>query len=95
MAASKLTLSVEPDMIAKAKRYANKHHISVSKLFSDFVNEKVHQEINDENPVLKKFEHIELSENIIKLTGILKGKVPDDFDIKDAKYQFLKEKYGL
>ncbi|MFD1257955.1 DUF6364 family protein [Mucilaginibacter terrae] len=95
MAASKLTLSVEPDLIAKAKRYANKHHISVSKLFSDFVNEKVHQEINDENPVLKKFEHIELSENIKKLTGILKGKVPEDFDLKEAKHEFLKEKYGL
>ncbi len=86
---------MEPDLIAKAKRYANKHHISVSKLFSDFVNEKVHQEIEDENIVLKKFEHIEIPENIKKLTGILKGKVPENFDIKQAKYEFLKEKYGL
>ncbi len=38
MAASKLTLSIDSELIDKAKNYASKHHTSVSKLFSDFVN---------------------------------------------------------
>jgi hypothetical protein len=29
------------------------------------------------------------------LTGILKGKVPDDITLWDAKYEYLKEKHGL
>jgi hypothetical protein len=34
---AKLTLSIEPDKIAKAKSYAARHHTSVSKIVSDFL----------------------------------------------------------
>ena len=48
-----------------------------------------------EDPLLEKLKHIELSDNIIALSGVLKGKYPDDMDYKDMKYEYLKDKYGL
>ena len=30
---------------------------------------------------------IEIDSDILELTGILKGKIPDDFDLKEARYQ--------
>ena len=94
MATVKLTLSVEPDKIEKAKRYASRHHTSISKLFSDFISDLT-QKDETEAPFLKKLKEIEISDEINALTGILKGKVPDDINLWDAKYEYLKEKYDL
>lgn len=96
MASTKLTLSVEEAFVDKAKRYASKHKTSLSKLFSEFVNEKiVEDETMEEDPFLQKLRAIEIPPNIKALTGILKGKVPDDVNLWDAKYEYLKEKYDL
>jgi hypothetical protein len=38
---------------------------------------------------------MEVPEQIKALDGILKGKVPDNINLWDAKYGYLKEKYGL
>jgi len=38
---------------------------------------------------------LEIPDDIKFLTGILKGKYPDDMDYKDMKYEYLKEKYDL
>jgi len=96
MATSKLTLSVEQGFIDKAKRYASKHHTSVSKVFTDLMNQAFEKDIaNEEDPFLKKLRAYEIPEDIKSLTGILKGKYPDNMDYKDMKYEYLKEKYDL
>jgi len=93
---AKLTLSIEPDKIAKAKRYASRHHTSISKLFSDFISDVTQKDETEvEDPFFKKLREIEISDEIKALTGILKGKVPDDINLWDAKYEYLKEKYDL
>lgn len=95
MAATKLTLSIEADTVDKAKKYALKHHTSVSKLFSDLINEITLKDFNEDDPFLKKLKEIQIPENIKSLTGILKGKVAEDVDLWDAKHEYLKDKYGL
>jgi hypothetical protein len=95
MAASKLTLSIDSELIEKAKSYASKHHTSVSKLFSDFVNKVTTEGIKEEDDFLKKLKEEDVSPQIEALRGILKGKVPADKSLADLKYERLKEKYDL
>jgi Family of unknown function (DUF6364) len=93
---AKLTLSIEPDKIEKAKIYAHKHHTSISKIVSDFLADITKKdEVDEEDPFIKKLRQIEISDEIKALAGILKGKVPDDINLWDAKYEYLKEKYDL
>jgi hypothetical protein len=89
MAAQKLTLSIEPDVIDKAKLYAKQKHTSISKLVQNYL-----KDISAKNTDILIPEN-EIPEDILKLTGILKGKVADDIDIWEAKYEYLKEKYDL
>ncbi len=93
MATTKLTLSIEAKTIEKAKQYAKKQHTSLSKLFTNFVNEVAGESKNEDDPLLKKIKEAEISDTVKALTGIIK--LPDDFDFKEAKYQYLKEKYGV
>ncbi|GAB2704919.1 hypothetical protein GCM10027037_33190 [Mucilaginibacter koreensis] len=95
MATSKLTLSVDADIIAKAKRYASAHQVSISKLFSDFIKSTATQETVENNDFLEKIKSVNTSAELKKLRGILKSKVSDDVNIWDAKYEYLKEKHGL
>lgn len=95
---TKLTLSVKPDRIEKAKRYASKHHTSISKIVSDLfdgLTEKDEAEAMAEDPFLTKLKNEPVAPEIEALRGILKGKVPDDINLWDAKYEYLKEKYDL
>lgn len=95
MAASKLTLSIDAELIEKVKSYASKHHTSVSKLFSDFVNKVTTEGIKEEDDFLKKLKEEDVSPQIEALRGILKGKVSADKSLADLKYELLKEKYDL
>jgi predicted house-cleaning noncanonical NTP pyrophosphatase (MazG superfamily) len=96
MATTKLTLSVEPEVISKARHYASKHRKSVSKIFSELLNKAVEEdEAMSDDPFLKKLKEIEIAPEIKALSGILKGKYPDDVNIWDVKYEYLKEKNGL
>jgi hypothetical protein len=94
---AKLTLNVEPDRIEKAKRYAMKHHTSISKLVSNFlVNITEKDDEHEDEQLLKKIKTETTDPGILALRGILKGKVPDDVNIWDYKYEhYLKEKHGL
>jgi len=91
---AKLTLSVKPDKIEKAKRYALKNHTSISKIVSDFLDDLTEKE-EAKDSFLERLKQIEVPDEIKALTGILKGKVPDDISLWDAKYEYLKEKYDL
>jgi len=90
MATSKLTLSIDAELIAKAKKYAAKHQVSISKLFSDFISSTTSYE---EDEFLKKIKAMKVSPELRKFRGILKGKVPDDVNIWDEKYEYLQKKY--
>ncbi len=85
---------MEPEYIEMAKTYAAKHNISVSKLFKSFVKEKLAAEPMTD-PLLEKYKDVKISDKILSLSGILKGKYPDDMDYKDMRYEYLKDKYGL
>ena len=50
---------------------------------------------NKKDPLLEKLKTYVIPDEVKALTGILKGKYPDDMDYKDMKYEYLKEKYGL
>jgi hypothetical protein len=91
MARSKLTLSVEPKINETAKSYARENNISVSELFRNFIKDVSQKK----NPVLEKYKDLEISPDILALGGILKGKYADDVDYREAKYEYLKEKYNL
>ena len=86
MASSKLTLSMEPEVVYRAKEFAKKKHISLSKLVQDYLDQLSKYKPDPEN---------EIDSDILELTGILKGKVSDDVDLKEERYQYLKKKHGL
>ena len=86
MATTKLTLSMEPEVVYRAKQYAKKRHISLSKLIQDYLDQLSKHKPDPDN---------EIDPDILELTGILKGKIPDDIDLKEERYQYLKRKHGL
>jgi uncharacterized protein DUF6364 len=96
MATTKLTLSVETGSLPLVKKYARRNHTSVSKLVQKLFDGIAKEEAqNQDDPFLKKLREMEIPDDIKALTGILKGKYPDNMDYKDMKYEYLKEKYGL
>ena len=94
MATSKLTLSVQADTIERAKQYARRNHTSLSKIVQTLLNDIAKEEVK-EDLLIEKYKNAEFPDWINELTGVLKGKYPEDMDYKDMKYEYLKEKYGL
>jgi hypothetical protein len=86
MATTKLTLSMEPEIVNRAKQYAKKRQISLSRLIQDFLDE-----VSKNKPEAEG----NIPADILSITGILKDKFPNDVDLKEERYQYLKEKYGL
>ena len=78
---TKLTLTLDRDIIEKAKRYAKAKERSLSQLIENYL--KV---ILEDNP-----EQIELSSSVKKLKGAIK--LPDDFDYKKELSDILYEKH--
>jgi len=95
MAATKLTLSVKEESLPLVKKYAKRQHTSVSKLVQNLFDDIVAKEKEYTSPILERYKNVEISDDIKALSGILKGKYPDDITIWDAKYEYLKEKYDL
>ena len=55
---AKLTLNIEPDQIERVKRYALRHHTSVSKLFSEIINKITENEEKlEDNVLLEKYKN--------------------------------------
>ncbi len=86
MATTKLTLSMEPEVVNRAKEYAKNKQISLSKLIQDYL---------DQLSKNKPEQDSSIHPDILTLTGILKGKVPNDIDLKEERFQYLKDKYDL
>lgn len=94
MGQSKLTLSMEPEIIEKAKSYAAENNISVSKLVKNLLKDVLKKNAK-KDPILEKFKDTKISPEILALTGILKGKYPEDFDYRDAYREHLSKKHGI
>ena len=92
-ASSKLTLSVKKSTIDWAKQYAQEHHLSLSKIVENHFEEIKKSVEND--PLIEKYKDVKISDDILSLRGILKGKYPNDITLWDAKYEYLKDKYDL
>lgn len=80
---TKLTLTIDKDVIEQAKRYAKSENRSLSNLIESFLR----QVSKNENKTNKK----ELHPEILALKGSIK--VPKDFDYKKELEEALKEKY--
>ena len=89
MATTKLTLSMEPEVVYRAKQYAKKRHISLSKLIQDFLENSI------DNESLKDDLDLNIPQEIQKLRGILKGPDVSKKQLRQMKYEYLKDKYGL
>lgn len=82
---TKLTLSLEKEVIENAKIYAKGTGRSLSEMVENYFKSLVAKKEKDE--------YAEIDPKIRKLIGRIT--LPDDFDIKKAKEEHYKEKYGI
>jgi hypothetical protein len=81
---SKLTLSVNSRTISKAKKYAKKQGISVSKIFENHIESLTGSESgHNVDPLV----------SLKRLRGIAKNAIPEDVNYKDLIADILAEKY--
>ena len=85
MAATRLALSMDEDVVARARRLADARGTSISKLFVSFVclMEREETAKSDLPPLTKR------------ALGLAKASVPDDWDYKSVLADELSEKYGV
>ncbi|MGA1840926.1 MAG: DUF6364 family protein [bacterium] len=79
---TKLTLKLDKEIIERAKKYAGKRHISLSKIVEKYFKSLTYEERNekaDYSPLIKE------------LSGIINLK--SDSDIKDEYTHYLIDKY--
>lgn len=83
---TKLTLKLDKSVIEKAKLYAAEHHYSLSLLVENYlkaITEKDKSDRSDENEI----------SSFVKSFTIGKGEVPEDFDYKKERQEYLSEKH--
>jgi hypothetical protein len=77
----KLNLTIDEKIVEKSKRYAAKKKTTVSKMVQEFLKKQI--DLDEKKPAKKSF--------VEKWAGTLTIGVPD---IKKAKAEYIKEKYG-
>ena len=84
MATTRLALSMDQDVVARARRLAKVRNTSISRLFVSFVClMEQSATVQTELPPLTK-----------RALGLAKGDLPADWDYKDVLADALIEKYG-
>ena len=78
---TKLTLSIDKEIIERAKKYAKSRKISLSRLIESYLAAVTN----------KKSDEMEISPLVESLSGVIN--LPEDFDHKDEYPDFLNEKY--
>ena len=86
---TKLTLTLEKDVIENAKKYAAQQGQSLSSLVENYFKLLLHEKKEDS---IKK-DRKPLPESFLKLKGCLKHE--GEFDYKEELTKALMEKYGL
>lgn len=84
---TKLTLSLEKEVIEKAKIYAKGTGRSLSEMVENYFRSLTSK--SNKGTV----EDSEIDERLKRITGIVT--LPDDFDIEKAKEEYHREKYGI
>ncbi|MFN7676170.1 DUF6364 family protein [Flavobacterium sp.] len=84
---TKLTLSLEKEVIEKAKIYAKGTGRSLSEMVENYFRNLISKSEKNNN------ESNDIEERLKKITGVVT--LPDDFDIEKAKEEYHKEKYGV
>ncbi len=79
----KLTLSLNQKIIEKAKVYANQNKTSLSKLIETYFNSLTINNVEENE--------LETTNLVESLCGIIT--LPEDYDYKEAKAQYLIAKY--
>ncbi len=87
MATTKLTLSVDPNVIAKARRVSKHRRTSVSAMFTNFIAalDDTEKSASALPPMTKRA--MELASGT--------PQVPDDWDYRDELADVMCEKYGV
>jgi hypothetical protein len=85
---TKLTLSLEKDVIEKAKIYAKGTGRSLSEMVENYFKSLVSTPNNSQDD-----KDNEIDPGLKKLVGIIE--LPKDFDVKKARDEHYKEKYGI
>ena len=78
---TKLTLKLKKNIIDRAKKYANDHETSLSKLIENYLEAITSSSTGQDN----------ISPLVKSISGVIK--LPDDFNQKDNYHQHLNEKY--
>jgi hypothetical protein len=84
---TKLTLSLEKEVIEKAKIYAKGTGRSLSEMVENYFRNLISNSEKNNN------ESNDIDERLKKITGVVT--LPDDFDVEKAKEEYHKEKYGV
>ena len=84
MATTRLALSMDQDVVARARRLARVRNTSISRLFVSFVC------LMEQSATAKT----ELPPLTKRALGLAKGDLPADWDYKDVLSDALLEKYG-
>lgn len=84
---TKMTLSMEPSVVAKARRISKRRQTSISAMFSNYIAslEEEPSKDNELPPITKQ---------ILKMGAEL-PQVPSDWDYRDELSDSLSEKYGV
>ena len=77
----KLTLSLNKEVIEKAKQYARENKISLSKLIENYLQSIAENKTTD----------VEITPLVEKLSGVIE--LPDDLNIREDYTNYLIEKY--
>ena len=84
---TKLTLSVEPSVIAKARRISKRRRTSVSAMFSHFI-----ATLEEDSPDKRDLPPI--TKQVLEM-GAKLPQFPADWDYRDELADILSEKYGV
>jgi hypothetical protein len=80
-------LSLEKEVIEKAKIYAKGTGRSLSEMVENYFRNLISKSEKNNN------ESNDIDERLKKITGVVT--LPDDFDVEKAKEEYHKEKYGV
>lgn len=78
---TKLTLRLNDHVIEKAKQYAQKHKISLSKMVESYLNNVTNETVQEE----------EISPLVKSLSGVMH--LPKEYDYKMDRAEYLSDKY--
>lgn len=86
---TKLTLSIEADVVKQVKAYAKENGTTVSELVEKLVNQTTKRKIRKEDIVISPF--------VASMVGAIKfegSETITDEELDNLRYEYLKEKYG-